>query len=331
MRFSDLDITGNNPDVLILQTPSTLLSIFLEDKMKAKYHITSEAILDVETKSHYKKIKEVMGIVPPFSRKWFIKINLDKLRDKDLINIMKESNTCFFFCTCSRYTIFKEVKEKLKGINVVDFYVNYLRKPDFVYLYDALTLSDNKLDNTLFNYVVQSYSGDVDSVLDLFKRLNQGEKFESRKEIAEVCGIGGNSIESFLFTIIKPISGSDKGLKTVIKNRMKAGVDLGHTLGWTKFYNFLASSIERFSELKMLSIAGVVYKQVRNLPDSFDEVKLARYQKYLWRLREIPMSSFLRIRKCMGNSPWRSDSDFIEFLYNYYTVLAVNKLEEEVV
>ena len=241
---------------------------------------------------------------------------------------MKESTTCFFFCTCSKYSTFKDVKEKLKNLKVVDLYINYLRKPDFVYLYDSLTLSDNKLDNKLFNYVIQSYSGDVESVLELFKRMNQGEKFTSRKEIADVCGIGGNSIESFLFTILKPISGSDKGLKTVIKNRMNAGVDLGNTLGWNTFYNFLASSIERFCELKMLSISGVVYKQVRNLPDSFDEVKLARYQKYLWRLRDIPMSDFLRVRQCMGNRSWRKDTEFIEFIYRLYSVKAIEKLDE---
>ena len=328
MRLSDLDVRGNEPDVLILQTPSSLLNIFLEDKMKLKYHIISESIIDVENKSHYKKIKDIVGIVPPFSRKWFVKINLDKFKDKELINIMKESTTCFFFCTCSKYSTFKDVKEKLKNLKVVDLYINYLRKPDFVYLYDSLTLSDNKLDNKLFNYVIQSYSGDVESVLELFKRMNQGEKFTSRKEIADVCGIGGNSIESFLFTILKPISGSDKGLKTVIKNRMNAGVDLGNTLGWNTFYNFLASSIERFCELKMLSISGVVYKQVRNLPDSFDEVKLARYQKYLWRLRDIPMSDFLRVRQCMGNRSWRKDTEFIEFIYRLYSVKAIEKLDE---
>ena len=329
MRLSDLDIKGNIPTVLLLQTPSTQLSIFLEDKMKAKLHINSEAILTIENKSDYKKVREVLGITPPFSEKWFIKLNIDKLHDKDIINIIKESNTCFFFCTCSRYATYVDFKDKLKNVKVADFYINYLRKPDFVYLYDALTLSDNKLDNKMFNYVIQSYSGDVDAVLELFIRMNHGERFTSRKEIAEVCGVGGNSIESFLFTLFSPISGSEKGLRTTLKNRVVAGVDLGNTLGWDKFYNFFISSIERFCEIKMLLISGAVYKTIRNLPNTFDETKLSRYQKYMWRLKEIPMSKFIEVRECIGDKQWKSGADFINFIYKYYTIKCINLINSE--
>ena len=328
MRLSDLDIAGNRPKVLLLQTPSTNLSIFLEDKMKLKYHISSEAIVNVETKKDYKNIRNNLGITPPFSDRWFVKINLDKMHDKDLYAIMQESNTTFFFCTCTRYKLFKECLSKFDKTEIANFYINYLRRPDFVYLYDALTHEDNKLPKNLFSFVVQNYSGDVDSVIELFLKMNQGEVFNNRKQITELCGVGGNSIESFIFSMLKPISGSDKGLKIVIKNRISLGVDLGNTLGYTKFYNFMSASIKRMCEIKELMIAGVVYKHIRNLPDNYDEASLARYQKYIYRLKMIPLSSLLLLRSAMGYKVWRSEADLLEFIYRLYTIYAMEKAKE---
>lgn len=325
LRLAELDSKHLNISVVILQTPSVKLQMFLQDKIKRRISCTKDAILDVATKGDIKKIKEVTGIKPPFSDKWYVQIDLDKLYDKSLIQQIKASFTCVFFCTCSRYGTYKKFKEELKEKEgVVDFYINYLRRPDFLYLYDAFTLEDNTLTKQMFDYVAKSYAGDIEAVFDLLLRLNQGEKFETRKDIAEVCGLGGLSVESYIFDLLKPLSGSDKGLLTVIKNRTKAGVDLADTLKYTKLYNFMAKSIQSFCELKMLIISGVVYKSIHKLPDAFDEKALSRYQRYIWRLKEVPLSDLLRLRQCMGNTVWKSEIDFLNFIYRYYGSKSLN-------
>lgn len=329
MRLSDLDAKNLNVNLVLLQTPSTRLTMFLQDKIKRKYGCKGESIIDIQTKQDYKKIKEVIGTVPPFSERWYVSINLDKTNDKDLISLIKQSYTCVFFCTCSKYRVFKEFKEALKDYaGLFDFYINYLRRADFLYLYDAFTLSDNKLNKQLFDYAVQSYSNDIEAVFELLLHLNQGEKIESRKDMADICGIGDLSIESYIFSLLKPVSGSAKGLNTVIKNRVKAGVDLGETLGFGKMYNFMSKSLLTFCQLKMLIMSGVVYKTVRNLPDSFDEKALAKYQKYIWRLKEIPLSDFLRLRQCIGSKRWNNEVDFLNFIYKYYNLKAKLVLNE---
>ena len=297
--------------------------MFLQDKIKRKYKCKNDSIIDIGVKSDYKKVKEVLGTTPIFSDKWYVSVDLDKTMDKELIELIKQSYTCVFFCTCSKYGTFKQFKEDLKDMTgIFDFYINYLRRPDFLYLYDAFTLSDNKLNKQLFDYAVQSYSGDIEAVFELLIHLNQGEKFESRKEIAELCGLGSLSIESYIFTLLKGLSGSDKGLATVIKNRVKAGVELGEAIGFSSMYNFMSRSLLLFCELKMLIMSGIVYKTVRNLPDTFDEKALSRYQKYIWRLKEIPLSDLLRLRQCMGKKVWRSELDFLNFIYRYYNMKA---------
>ena len=327
MRLSDLDSKTASLNVVILQTPSTKLMMFLEDRIKRKFRCNSDSIMSIENKKQLKDVKNLMGVNPPDSAKWFISVDLDKFYDKELVKLIKDSTTCFFFITCSKYSQFKDIKESLKQVSgVYDFYMTYMRKPDFIYLYDALTLSDNKLSTQLFNYVAQSYSSDIEAIMTLLLSLNSGVQFNSRKDISDVCGIGGNSTESFIFSLLKPISGSDKGLKTVMKNRITAGVDLCETLGYGTFYNYMAKSLLCFIEIKQLLISGVIYKCIRNLPDSYDEKTLSRYNKYLWRLKQIPTSDLLRLRQCLGDKRWNSELDFLNFLYKYYTIEALNKV-----
>lgn len=319
MRLVDIDSATLDISVAIVQTPSSKMLMFLQDKLKAKYRCRSDSIIDIENKTDYKKIKAVLGVYPPFAEKWFVQVSLDKFRDKELINLVKQSTTCIFFCTCSKYKIFKDFKDALKGVDgVCDFYINSLRRADFVYLYDAFTPSDNKLTKQLFDYVFKSYMGDVEAVFELLLQLNQGTKIASRKDITEVCGLGGLSVESYIFDLLKDLSGSAKGLETVIRNRVKAGTDLCDSVGLRSMFNFMNRSIGLLCELKMLMISGVVYKSVRKLPESFDEPALARYQKYIWRLREIPLSSLLKLRQCIGETAWKSELDFLGFIYRYY-------------
>lgn len=321
MRLQDLDSKNANPTVVLLQTPSTQLSIFLYDKLKLRFHCNSDSIISVESKSDVKKIREVSTTSPPFGDKWLIQVNLDKVNDKELIKVIHDSLTCIFFCTCSKYKTFKQFKDSVKDVNgVYDYYVTYIRRPDLLYLYDALVPEDNKLSKQLFDYVAQSYSSDIDAIFDLLLALNKGDSFESRKDIAELCGLGNNSVESFLLSLMKPMSETEKGTHTVIKNRAKMGADLGATIGWSSFYNFFNSSLDSFIQLKVLVISGVVYKQVRDLPDSYDEQKLSKYNKYLWRLKEVPLSRFLRMKQVLlEGGRWNKPADFLRFLYCYYT------------
>ena len=321
MRLQDLDSKNANPTVVLLQTPSTQLTIFLYDKLRLRFHCSSDSIVSVENKSDIKKLKDILTTSPPFGEKWLIKVNLDKVNDKELIKSIKDSLTCIFFCTCSKYKTFKQFKESVKEVNgVYDYYVTYVRRPDLLYLYDALVPEGNRLSKQLFDYVAQSYSSDIDAIFDLLLALNKGDSFESRKDIAELCGLGNNSVESFLLSVMKPMSETEKGTHTVIKNRAKMGADLGATMGWTSFYNFFNSALDSFIQLKVLTISGVVYKQVRDLPDSYDEQKLSKYNKYLWRLKEVPLSRFLRMKQVLlEGGRWNKPADFLRFLYCYYT------------
>lgn len=320
MKLSDLD-GREAPTIVLLQTSSVRLGLYLRDKMKLKLHCAPEEIIDLATKDDYARVRQLTGIVPLNAERWLVFVDLDKADSKALDKLIKQSSTCCFFCTCSKYGTFKKFKESVKDMNgVLDFYIQYLRKNDLLYLHDAFTTSDNRLTKAMFDFVSQSYASDIDSVFDLLTHLNQGEKFLTRKSIQEVCGVGGHSIESYIFALLKPLSGSALGFKTTIRNRLKYGLDLGDSLKYVTLYNFMSRSLLLFCELKMLMISGKVYKRISHLPDFFDEKALARYQKYIWRLRDIPMSDLLKLRLAMGTATWKSEIDLISFIYRYYSL-----------
>lgn len=314
MRLSDLDSKNFSYDIVLLQTSSPRLQLFIEDKLKRKFHANRDTMFYIEGKSDLKAVKQLVGVLPPTGEKWYIRVDLDKIHDKDLFNVINNSTTCFFLCTCSKYSYFKDFKEKVK-LSISDFYINYMRKPDLIYLYDGFVHENNKLKGDLLSYVSQSYSSDIEALFDLFLALADGQEFKNRQDIAQVCGIGNLSVENYIFSLLKPLS---VDVKRVIKNRVKYGVDLGDILGITTMYNFLNKSISTMIELKMLIISGYVYKAVRNLPSNYDEKSLARYQKYIWRLKEIPLSRLLTLRYCMGKTTWRSSIDLLGFIYKYY-------------
>ena len=330
MQLRDLDSKTFDITVALVQTSSVQLSILIHDKLKKRYNCTAASTIVVANKKDLKKVREVATIVPFVGSKWFVEVDLEKAMDKELYNLIQTSTTCLFYCTSTKYQTFKKFKEGLKNqAGVVDLYINYIRRPDLLYLYDTLVPKNNLLSKPLFDYVAQSYSSDIDAIMDLFMSLGRGDTFESRKDIAELCGIGNNSVDSFLLALIKPPSDSGKGVCTVIRNRVKAGIDLGAAVGWSSFYNFLNSALTAFIYIKVLKISGVLYKTIPELPASYDsdnnliagydEAKLSRYNKYIWRLDEVPLSRLLRIKQTMlDGTKWKKQADFLCFIYNYY-------------
>lgn len=317
MRLSEIDERGT-PTVVLLQTASSRLEMYVHDKLKSKLHIGPGERYEIAVKADYKRVRQLVGLNPQLGSRWLVIVDLDKQFNKDLVALIKNSTTCTFFCTCSRYKTYKDFMNSIKGLDgVLDFYITYLRRADLLYLHDSFTTKGNALSKRLFDFVAASYSNDVDQIMELMVHLSQGEKFESEGDIREVCGTIGSSIENYVFQLLKPLSGSDKGLRLVIKRRIGVAMQIADG-EYNLLYDRLVRCLKAFCQLKMLMMAGKVYKSVDHLPDTFDEKTLVKYQRYIWRLRETPMSELLLLLQKIGKQRWRSEIDFITFIYKYY-------------
>jgi len=328
MLIRDLDAQRAEPNVIILQTPSTRLQIFIEDKIKRKYECNADTIITLETKKDLKTVKTLMHVYPPRGLRWFVRVNLDDCDMKTLISYIHESVSCVFFCTSSRYKDYKTLKEGIADVDeVYDFYLTYLRQTDFLYLYDAFVPQENRLEKKFYDFISQGYRGDIEALFTLFLHLAEGGEIKSRNDIIKLCGLGGLTVDSVIFSLLKPLSGSDKGLRLVIKNRMQAGVELARDLGYSTLYNFISANLTSMIQLKQLLITGKIYKRIENLPEYCDDKKLGRYQRYIWKLKEIPLSDMLAFKYFMGNEVWVNELDYMMFLYRYYSDKAKHLLQ----
>ena len=311
---------NKNVRVLLMQTNSPKLQMFVEDRLKQVLRVKTESIIDIENKEDLQKIGEILNILPPIGVSWLIRVNLSTCRGKELINLIKKSTTCTFLLRSEYYQHYKMIADQLREEDgYLSYYATYLTRPDFLYLYDSFVKDDTKLSKILYDFTYQSYSNDIEAVFNLFLQMNEGRKFESRKEISEVCGISNNSVEGFMLQLLKPLTGTIRGLKTVLRLRIKAGTDLGETLTYSTFYNYLKNGVDSCIDIKMLQISGIIYKEIKGLPDGYDEKKLSKYQRYLYKITEIPMSSFLRLANQLKECDrWKEELDFMQFIYKWY-------------
>lgn len=306
--------------VCILETPSLKLSMFIEDKIKRELKSSNDTIIDLVNKKDIKLVKSIQTVEPPLSKRWLVRIDLSKFGvNDDLLKLIKESTTCLFLCTSDKYVTYKKCKDLLKKVEgVYDFYLVSLRRPDLVYLYSAFVPSKNQLTKQLFDYVAQSYSTDIEAILNLFLELASGTEIKNRSDIAKICGIGGNSVDSLMFSLLKPPPVTERGVKTVTRNRIKAGLELIEVYGIDSLYRMLNSALQCILDIKVLCMSGVVYKQIINLPKPYDTRKLARYQRFLWKIKQTPTSRVLRCKSVLNtNGVWSSYTDFIRFIYCY--------------
>lgn len=325
MLLNRLEVLQRDGKVVLLQTPSIKLQQYIMDYIKRVFYCQVETIIQCKSSKDYKYIKDIMHIIPPFSDKWFIEVDLEKCNDKDMLNLMKDAKTCIFFCKVDRYVTYKRVKDELKGLEgVYDFYLNHLRKADFVYLYDAYVSEEHRIKHNLFQYVVQSYSGDIDAVLQLFEELEKGTRVEKRSDIVDICGLGGNTLESFVFSLLKDPPTMEKGIKVVTKNRLKAMYELSDIYKYSDFYIKLKYIVKSLIDIKMLMVNGVIYTKISKLPECYNEKALVKYQRNLWKIKEIPMSRLIRLYNSLGVTIWSNELDILTFLCNYLMIEIVN-------
>lgn len=285
---------------------------FIRDRIKLKLGGSESTSLGVASKADYRQVRELTGVLPAFADRWLVEADFDKVSDKDFMSLVSSSHTCCFLLYCSRYRDYKKLMETFSS-DCEGLYLLYIRRPDFVWLYDSLVPESGKMSKNLLDWVVQSYSGDVDMLMELLMLLNSGRKFSSRTEIMEAVGIGGLSVEGLIFSLCNEPPHTARGMATVLRNRVRSLSSLVDAMGHRVLYERLSRSVLTLCRMKMLDISGVA-----EVPDSFDCNAIARYARYRNRLRDMPLSSLLYLRECMGGIPWGEDADCMAFIYRVY-------------
>lgn len=320
MYLQDLDRDLDRTTVVLIQTPSDVLKMFLQDKIKAQLGSTQESVLTVDNKKTLKEAGNFSGMIPFDAKRWLFIVNLDKVGvNADLRDIIYNNSTGLFFCTTDKYSTYKRFKDMCKALDhMVDFYITYLKRMDFYYLYYALVPKDDMLPKVLSDFVQKGYSNDISTVINFFIELSRGTKFDSKKSIIDFCGQSGNTVDNLLFSLLEMQFKTERGIKSVMGNRLKSGYELAQSIGWHKLRTYLYSSLNAVMDIKGLYISGVIYKRIENLPDNFNEKKLSKYQRLFKKIKEVPFSDMVRLRVALYEcGDWNNEADYLRFIYRY--------------
>lgn len=335
MFLSTLNQRGISPDVVLVQCTSSLLTMFIEDKVRELLGTTQDTLFKIKSKKDLKEVHMICNIQPFQSKKWLYIVDLDSyVPDKEFFNLVKDSSTVCYFLTCSKYITYKKTKESVKNAGVLwDFYLSYLKGADLGYLHNEYVVKTDKaslLSRDMYQYIKEGYSSDVDAVMTLLEYIRlapEDEKPITKQLVTDICGLGGNTLESFAMTLLKEApKPSERSFKAIMRKRFKAGAELAEVYDdWGKFGAYLNKVVYNIMCIKELQISNAIYKSIRDLPEGYDEKTLSRYNRYLWRIKDIPMSRVLRLKAVLSERQWGSASDFMYFMYKYYELQVVSE------
>lgn len=308
--------------VVLVYTPSNSLSLFVQDSLKSRYNISKDSVRTINVKKELTQTREIYNVVPFLSDRWLFHVpKADKLIKKDFIKLMQENTTGIYVLEFENYRNYKAVKDMVsKQQGVLDLYLAWLRRVDFDVLYNRLVLAEKgfKMPKVMEDFVARGYSNEIESLFELFKQLREGVEVKTRKDVIEICGLSSNTIDSFMFGLLKDPTLSDKGLKKYISNRLKEAVDLAEKYTWSKFRNYLKRSVKSCIDVKMILSSGEVYDNIRTYEnDHYEMDKLKRYQRYLPKIKETSMTRLLGLLDCLENRRWGNDLDFLTFFFEY--------------
>ena len=306
-------------NVHMLITSSTAVEMYVYDKLKEQCHASLESVLTVNSKSSFSEMLELVGMQSYLSDKWLFVIEYSKVKASIKANVgIFESEEAEFLIKVNTYRDFKEFKELLPSVN--DLYLSFIRRNEVMYLLSKYNLSQKDID-----FVAKSYSREPEKVFLFKKELDNGLVVNSQRDIVKLLGESTGSITSYALALLRDFPTTEKGFKTVCRNRIKTGKDLCEAYGVSSFKNFLMATIKDFIYIKELYMQGTIYNSIRDLPEVFDEKKLSKYNVYLRTLvNDISYSRLVSLySKLRESGRWVRNSDLLMFIYDYYKVEVV--------
>lgn len=308
-------LRSHETNVHMLLTSSNLAEIYVYDELKSLCGATIDSVLEVSNRSTFNNMLELVNMQPLLSEKWLFIINY-KSGIKQLVKKYEgifQANTAIFLVKVDNYKDFKEFKGIVSSVN--DMYLNVIRHGDVSYL-----LNGYKLSQTIIEFIEKSYYRDPEKVFVLMHELDSGAVVSSNRDVVKICGESSGSIARFAMLLLNEMPFSQSGLKRVYSKRVKLLVDLCDSFGTRSTYNFLVATVKDILNIKILYLQGIIYDTIRDLPEAYDEKKLARYNMYLKRIiQDLTYEGILRLYIELSScKSWRAPQDGVLFLYDYY-------------
>ena len=319
-------LTDKMKNIHLLLTSSSLAEIYVYDTLKERCKATLESVYEVNSSSTFNGMLELVNVQPYLAECWLFVIDYKKVRGalKKNLGIFK-SESSVFLIKVGTYKDFKDFMELKVSVN--DLYLEVIKKLDVYDLLRGYPVSQKVKD-----FVVASYYRDPEKVFTLVNELKNGLQVESQRDVVKICGESSGSIQKFAIQLLTDEPKTERFLSRSYKKRVATLCDLCDTFGVRTAYNFLRACINDLIQIKVLYLNGVIYDRIRDLPECYDEKRLARYNYYLKTIaEEVSYTRLLSLYEDIGAyGRWLSSQDGVLFLYKYYLGLLEKRKGEEV-
>lgn len=271
---------------IIVLVDSAVLQTFVKNKLKDSFEISRNMTRYVETAADLKKVK-LDTLTPPFGGgRWFVDVNVDKIKVKEILNALKIFNrsAVTVYWTTNYATYRKLIDDAIVKEQSGYCYTLYLKKfypEDITYLHNYLVPQEKYLSHEILLYLKKNYTYDVDAVCALFEKIKSGEEVKTTKDVIRLVGIGGNTISKLVMKLLTVNPKTEKGVKTSFGRLLMLLNDLAYTYSYDKLYHFMKDNLKTILEIKQLQQMGLFSEVRQEIPEiGFNVDKIRRFSRF---------------------------------------------------
>lgn len=288
---------------LIIYTNSAILQTFLKKKIKEKFNIGRNHTKYADTGSELKVIKNET-FTPPFDGGiWVVDVDTSKISISEIgkaLNMVSTSAINVYWVT--QYSQYKKICDldvvKKQGIYCYQMYTGRLYPEDITYLHQQIVPDEYKLPKPLLDFLKKNYTYNVEDICRVLDAVSHGEKIKSTKDIIDMVGIGGNTVDSFVMKLLTSNPKTEKGCAKSFEKIVILLDDLAYKYSFSQIKNYMNVTIRAILEIKQLQMMGKYSMSLKVIPDSgfnSDKIeKLKRYDRSI--LDEINISRVLLLK-----------------------------------
>lgn len=321
---------------VILYVNNNALQYFIETLLKARFKVDGDYVLYANTAKSLREAYSETVVIPDSGERWLVNIDADSISKSDLIkslNMVRPDSLNIYWV--SKYKVYKDLINsdivKKQGVYCYTNYISRLSERDIYDIFNDSFANRKKkvLDDKLLDFVAESYQWDIQAIFDLIAYLKSGNDFESKKDIVEVVGVGGNTVDKFTLNLLLCNVQSLAGKKKVISKYLKLLSDLSYSYKFSTIRNYMLSTINGFIDMKQLQIMGLYRRGKAKIPEVYDEKRLARLRRYEWAvLEKITLPRLLLLRQCLKvNNNFNTEVELVKSIIMYIDNLQDTSLE----
>lgn len=327
MDIQDL-VYNTESGVYFVFSKSDLLNDFIYTSIVRNNKVEDTNIVQVNSVKKFNTTTDTNRSKPLISPFWVYMLSDKAKLSKSSRKVLASNRFGVYIIPVSDYATMKKYQKAFKEVRGTHFlWLSYLNRRNIDFLYNEVVKVEG-LTKRLRNKFFRDYNGDVDKVLNLFYKLNQGLEVSNYRQLVTICGVSRKTLDNLIFHLLKTPTYTTRGLKNYISKLVQDGTELANQ------YNYLGlQSILQRRALEILEVKEYIrsnrmnYSRVIDTND--DRVKdiYKKYRSHVVEIKEIPLSRVTILLRVLMDRKMYSSDEFLLFCYNFVLQKALSQKE----